>query len=52
LNSKRHKLCGDLIEDIKENRITIPSSLVSAIYLYYDGWDSLAEEKWQIITSL
>jgi hypothetical protein len=50
--NKRHKLCGDLIENIKENRITIPSSFISAIYLYYDGWESLAAEKWQIITQL
>jgi hypothetical protein len=50
--SKRYKLCGDLIENIKENRISLPTALITSIYLYYDGWESLAEEKWQIITSL
>lgn len=48
--TKRHKLCGDLINDIKNNRIELPPALVSAIYLYYDGWESLAEEKWEILT--
>ena len=49
--AKRHKLCSDLIVDIKENKIILPIALVSAIYLYYDGWSSLADEKWQIITA-
>lgn len=46
--NKRHKLCGDLINDIKDNRIKLPQSLVSVIYLYYDDWSSLEEEKWEI----
>ena len=50
--TKRHKLCGDLIDNIKENRIELPSALVATIYLYYDGWESLSEEKWEIITSI
>lgn len=45
--SKRHKLCGDLIEDIKNSNIDLSKSLVSAIYLYYDGWSSIVDEKWQ-----
>ena len=49
--SKRYKLCGDLIQDIKMERITLPLSLVSAIYLYFDGWSSIDQEKWHIITS-
>ena len=48
--TKRHKLCADLILDIKENRVELPKALVSVIYLYYDKWSSLAEEKWEIIS--
>ena len=48
--SKRYKLCGDLIQDIKIERITLPLSLVSSIYLYFDGWSSIDQEKWNIIT--
>jgi hypothetical protein len=47
---KRYKLVADLITDITANRIVLPNAFVSAIYLYYDDWSSLAEEKWQIIT--
>ena len=49
---KRHKLCGDVISDIKNVKITLPSALVSAIYLYYDGWSSFVDETWKIITPL
>ena len=49
--SKRHKLCCDLINDIKFGKIKLPSALLSVIYLYYDGWNSMSEEKWQVITS-
>jgi len=50
--SKRYKLCGDLIQDIKTERITLPHSFVSAIYLYFDGWSSIDQEKWHIIAPL
>jgi hypothetical protein len=46
----RHKLVGDLLRDIHTNRITLPSALVSAIYLYYDNWENLSSEKWNILT--
>jgi hypothetical protein len=49
--SKRHKLCGDLITDIKEGKIELPNALVSAIYLYYDDWTSIVEEKWVILSA-
>lgn len=49
---KRHKLCGDLICDIQKDSINLPIALVTAIYLYYDGWSSLSETKWQVITAV
>jgi len=48
--AKRYKLVGDLIRDIKKNKHVLPKTLVSAIYLYYDGWNSLTEEKWHILS--
>jgi len=48
---KRHKLVGDLIADINENKVTLPSGLVSVLYMYYDDWSSLAEEPWKVIHS-
>jgi len=46
---KRHTLVGDLIADIKENKFTLPVALVSALYMYYDDWYSLSEEKWEVL---
>jgi hypothetical protein len=47
--NKRYKLLGDLICDIKNNKYSMPQNLVSAIYLYYDCWNSLAETEWHPI---
>jgi hypothetical protein len=47
---KRYKLVGDLIADIITNKVTLPSALVSTLYMYYDDWSSLAEEEWKVIT--
>ena len=52
LLTKRHKLCGDLICDIKKNKHVLPKGLVSVIYMYYDGWQSLAETEWQILIKI
>jgi hypothetical protein len=48
--AKRHKLVGDLIRDIKKNKHALPLALVSAIYLYYDGWDGLSAENWTVLS--
>jgi hypothetical protein len=50
--AKRHKLCADLLNDIKANKIKLPIALVSAIYLYYDDWSCMADEKWKILSQL
>ena len=48
--AKRYKLVGDLIRDIKKNKITLPTALISVIYMYYNGWDSLQNTEWQVLT--
>ena len=48
--AKRYKLVGDLIRDIKKNKITLPTALISVIYMYYNGWDSLQKTEWQVLT--
>ncbi len=45
--AKRNKLLGDFLRDIMKNRIEVPKNLVSAIYLYYDGWNGLQNESWK-----
>ena len=52
LLAKRHKLVGDLLKDIKNGRHALPSALVSALYMYYDGWKSLKEEEWKVLTPM
>jgi hypothetical protein len=47
---KRYKLVGDLIESIMKDKIDLPKALISTIYLYYDNWNGLANEKWQIVS--
>jgi len=48
--AKRYKLVGDLIRDIKKEKHILPKALVSAIYLYYDGWDGLSAENWTVLS--
>ena len=47
---RRYKLLSDMIKSILNNKTVLPNALVSAIYMYYDGWSSLENEKWTIIT--
>ena len=48
--AKRHKLLADFLSDIRDNVVNLPVALLSVIYLYYDGWSSLAESEWMVIT--
>jgi peroxiredoxin len=50
--SKRHKLVGDLIRDIKSGRHLLPKGLLSVFYMYYDGWSSMSNESWEVITKM
>jgi hypothetical protein len=48
----RYKLLAGIIKDLLENRTSPPKCLVGALYLYYDGWDSISTAEWNIITPL
>ena len=50
--AKRHKLVGDLIRDIQKGKHTLPKALVSALYMYYDGWSSLSDSEWSVLTDM
>jgi hypothetical protein len=41
---KRYKLVCDYIQDIQNERRTLPPCLVSAIYMYFDGWSGIQHE--------
>ena len=48
---KRNMLAGDFINSILTERTLLPqTNLVSVIYLYYDGWDGILNEKWEAVT--
>jgi hypothetical protein len=49
---KRYTLVGDLIRDIRDGIHTLPNALVSALYMYYDGWGGLKEEEWKNLCRL
>ena len=49
---QRHKLVKDFIKDIKNNKLKLPVALVSAFYMYYDDWERLNNDNWEIITAL
>jgi hypothetical protein len=46
---KRYKLVSDIIIDIQQHKLILPHALLSAIYLYYDGWNSIQNEDWKVI---
>lgn len=47
---KRRETAADLIESIMNGNYELPSdALLSAIYLYYDGWTSIYDEVWRPI---
>ena len=46
---KRHRLVGDLINSIKNETISLPYNLISVLYMYYDGWTTLPDEKWHVL---
>lgn len=46
---RRHRLVGDLLRDILDGRHALPHGLVSAMYMYFDGWTCLADEQWRIL---
>jgi hypothetical protein len=50
--TKRNKLLADLIRDIAKNKVKIPNALVSTIQLYFDEWDGLDRQEWQILTPI
>jgi hypothetical protein len=48
--AKRHKLVADYLHQIEDGLVELPTALVSVLYLYYDGWTTLAEARWEILT--
>lgn len=47
--SSRHKTVCKFIKDIENGDIPLPNALVSAIYMYYDGWTGLSNATWETI---
>jgi len=34
-----------------KNKVVLPQALVSVIYMYYDEWDGIANEKWATLSA-
>lgn len=48
--AKRHKLVADYLHQIESGLVSLPTALVSVLYLYHDGWTSLAGATWEVLT--
>jgi hypothetical protein len=49
--NNRYKTVANFIKNIQDGTHKLPTdSLVSAIYMYYDGWTNIDEAKWISIT--
>ena len=46
--SKRHKRVADFLVEIRDGLVEVPEALLSATYMYYDGWDGGI--RWAILT--
>jgi hypothetical protein len=49
--SKRHKLLGDYLQDLLDNKMPLPIAHIAILYMYYDGWTGLSSESWKILST-
>ena len=47
---KRHKIVCTYIRDIERNNIATPMALLSVLYMFHDGWHSLNDAEWEVVT--
>lgn len=47
----RHKRVGDLLLSITEGAVKLPTALVAAHYMYYDGWSHNDDMQWELLTA-
>ncbi len=45
---KRYELLSEFIKSIIENKVKLPDALVSSFYMYYDDWENILENEWEI----
>jgi hypothetical protein len=48
--ARRHKLVADYLHQIEDGLVELPVALVSVLYLYHDGWTTLADATWEVLT--
>ena len=47
---KRHKIVCTYLRDIRRTIVTLPKGLLSVLYMFHDGWTSLNDVEWEVIT--
>ena len=45
----RQKNIGDYLYDIFKNNINLPNALTSVFYMYYDNWNGIHIQNWEIL---
>jgi len=46
---KRNKTLVKFLKDIFEGKTKLPDGLLSTFYMYYDGWENIDVEKWNVV---
>ena len=47
---KRHKIVCKYLRDIQRKIVTLPKGLLCVFYMFHDGWNSLNDTEWEVIT--
>jgi hypothetical protein len=47
---RRHKMLYNFLREIQRNAVPLPRSVLSVFYMFYDGWHSLNDAEWEVIT--
>jgi hypothetical protein len=47
--ANRHKTLAQILENIKNNTLKLPHCLLSVLYMYYDSWQGIDKQQWQIL---
>jgi hypothetical protein len=47
---KRHKMLRMYLTDIIAKKVALPNAFLSVLYMFHDGWTSLNDAEWEVIT--
>ncbi len=45
----RHRNVANFLQDIVNGDVLLPNALLSVLYMYHDGWTTLADAQWEVL---